>query len=254
MREEGDEDVHAVLDSLEAAGKVDDEGSCSQAGLGPGQTGGGDALVQTVEADGFTDARRAAVDDGQGCLGGDVAGGEARAARGDDGVHMAFRGPLLQDSGNFGLLVGDDRRFLDGPAGICETLYNSGPALVDAVPGGTTVADGQNCCSHGVSPLLITVMMSPALIVPDVMMQVKMPSRGMTQSPTSLRISQPRWHSLPIWVTSIVTAAPIWRRVPIGRVSRSRPCVVIFSAKSPGCSTRPWPCILSILSCARRLS
>src|SRR5450830_1752542 len=239
MREEGDEDVHAVLDSLEAAGEVDDEGGGSQAGLSAGQTGGGDALVQTVEADGFTDARRAAVDDRQGCLGGDVAGGEARAARGDDGVYVAFHGPLLKDSGNFGLLVRDDCRFLDGPAGIREAFYDGGPALVDAGPGGTTVADGQNCCFHGVPPLVMMVMMSPASSVPGVMTRAKMPSRGMTQSPTSLRISQPRWHSLPIWVTSIVTVVPTWRRVPIGRVSRSRPCVVMFSAKSPGCSTRP---------------
>src|SRR5450830_342194 len=161
MREAGDEDVHAVLDSLEAAGEVDDEGGGSQAGLSAGQTGGGDALVQTVEADGFTDARRAAVDDRQGCLGGDVAGGEARAARGDDSVHVAFHGPLFKDSGNFGLLVRDDRRFLDGPASIRETLDDRGAALVDAAPGGATVTDGQNCCFHRVPPLLITVMMSP---------------------------------------------------------------------------------------------
>src|SRR5450756_3128364 len=203
MREQRNEDVHAVLNSLEAAGKVDDKGGGSQAGLGAGQTGGGDALVQAVEADGFTDARRAAVDDRQRCLGGDVAGGEARAARGDDGVHVAFHGPLLKDSGDFGLLVGDDRRFLDGPAGIRETLYNGGPALVDAATCGATVANGQNCCFHRVPPLLITVMMSPASSVPGVMTRAKMPSRGMTQSPTSLRISQPRWHSLPIWVISV---------------------------------------------------
>ena len=142
MGEQRNEDVHAVLDGLEAAGKVDNEGGGSQAGFGAGEAGGGDALVQAVEADGFTDARRAAVDDRQRCLGGDVAGGEARAARGDDGVHVAFHGPLLKDSGDFGLLVGDDRRFLDGPAGIRETLYNGGPALVDAAPCGATVADG----------------------------------------------------------------------------------------------------------------
>ena len=32
MREQRNEDVHAVLNSLEAAGKVDDEGGGSQAG------------------------------------------------------------------------------------------------------------------------------------------------------------------------------------------------------------------------------
>ena len=60
---ERDEDIHAVLDSLEAAGEVDDEGGASEACFGTGQAGGRDALVQAVETDGFTDARRAAVDD-----------------------------------------------------------------------------------------------------------------------------------------------------------------------------------------------
>src|SRR5664279_4031098 len=239
MREQGDEDVHAVLNGLEAAGKVDDERVASQAGFGAGEASGGDAFIEAVETDGFADAGRAAVDDGERRLGGNVTGREPRAACGDNGVHVLFRGPLLQDPGNFGLLVGDDRRFLDGPAGICKTLDDGGSAFVDAGPGGTTVANGQNCCFHRVPPLLITVMMSPASSVPGVMTRAKMPSRGMTQSPTSLRISQPRWHSLPIWVTSIVTVVPTWRRVPIGRVSRSKPCVVMFSAKSPGCSTRP---------------
>src|SRR5450830_394565 len=91
MREQRDEDVHAVLNSLEAAGEVDDERVASQAGFGAGEAGGGDAFVEAVETDGFADAGRAAVDDGERRLGGDITGREARATRGDDGVHMAFR-------------------------------------------------------------------------------------------------------------------------------------------------------------------
>ena len=64
MREERDEDVHAVLDSLQAAG----EGGGSQSGFSAGQASCRDALVEAVETDGFTDAGRAAVDDRQGRL------------------------------------------------------------------------------------------------------------------------------------------------------------------------------------------
>lgn len=65
-----------------------------------------------------------------------------------------------------------------------------------------------------------------------------MPWRGMMQSPTSLRISHPAWHSLPIWVTSTSTS-PSFRRVPMGRVCNSMPWVVMFSAKSPGFTSAP---------------
>src|SRR6185369_8296778 len=66
-------------------------------------------------------------------------------------------------------------------------------------------------------------------------------------------MAQRVWHSLPIWVTSS-RASPTCRRVPIGRLTRSIPLVVMFSAKSPAFTSSPMARILSMLSCASRLT
>ena len=77
-----------------------------------------------------------------------------------------------------------------------------------------------------------TATVSPARAVPSSRIRTKMPSRGITQSPVFLRISQSAWHSFPICVTS-ASAVPIRSRVPMGSDFSSMPRVRTFSAKTP---------------------
>src|SRR5665647_1517115 len=95
--------------------------------------------------------------------------------------------------------------------------------------------------------------LSPRRSMPGTITLVKMPSRGMMQSPTCLKMAQPWWHFLPIWVTSSTTS-PLPMRVPIGKWARSIPSVVMFSAKAPGVSSNPLARMKSIDSSASRLT
>ena len=70
---------------------------------------------------------------------------------------------------------------------------------------------------------------SPRRKAPGVITLAKIPSRGMIQSPTCLKMAQPWWHFLPIWVTSSTTS-PLLSRVPMGRCAKSRPSVVMFDS------------------------
>lgn len=140
----GPEDFKAFADGGGFAGQVEDQATAAGTGGGAREDGSGDA-DEAVEAHNFAEAGQLAFQDSAGGFGGDVSGGDAGAAGGDDEIAGLAVGPFAELSCDAYGVVGNHRR-QEGTGALedfAEDPFDFGPALILVHAGAGAVAGGE---------------------------------------------------------------------------------------------------------------
>ena len=128
-----------------AVGQIEDKTVPAGARHGAGKHGAG-GVLQSLHPHGNGNGSDLPFEDAEGRFGGDVPGGKADAAGGDDQIKLFFIGAGGQLGPDGGNIIRHDSGMDDRIAGFLQHRADGGAAGIGALPHARAVADGDHCC------------------------------------------------------------------------------------------------------------